>query len=346
MISPLFPMMPGSLILLTECGAEIGLGHVSRCTALMEAFRAAGCAVELWVEADASTRAHLPAGAHEVGWRDASEEVVARLRAAAGVLVDSLRVTPEQLERIAALNKRFAVIDDWFRFPHRRGIVIDWTIGAERFAYGDRFPGVHYLLGSRFCALRPDFCAASSREIPAEPRSILVTFGGADVRRLTGPVVSELQREFPNLELQVVVGAGVLDRGFVGELDDERTTVHFACNTAKMRDLMARADLAICAGGQTLYELASLGLPPVVAQVVDNQTDDVREFAACGFALVAGDWRTEDLPGRIATGVRALWPASERRRRAAAGRAAVDGQGAVRLVAACLAHWQAASAVV
>jgi UDP-2,4-diacetamido-2,4,6-trideoxy-beta-L-altropyranose hydrolase len=331
--------MGDRIILLTECGSDIGFGHVARCTALAHAFREAGREVELWIAADDATRSRLPVGSRAIGWYDLPDESARELELAAAVVVDSYVATLSQIERVAQINRSIAVIDDWRRLPYRHGIVIDWTIGAEKFAYPQRFADVRYLVGGRYCTMRPEFGSAAERDFPETPRSVLVTFGGADVRRLTAPVLAMLHSEFPTLRLSVVVGAGVGDRSFMVTQRDGRTTFHEACTAGEMSELMGRADLAICAGGQTLYELASQGLPPVAVRVVDNQTDDLREFEAAGFAYLAGDWDSGDLLVKIADGVRALWSATARQRRSILGRQSVDGRGARRLALACLNHW-------
>lgn len=337
--------MSDRIILLTECGSAIGFGHVTRCTALAHAFREAGREVELWIAADEATRCHLPAGSRVIDWYDLPAASASELELAAAVLVDSYVATLSQIERVAQIARGIAIIDDWRRLPYRHGLVIDWTIGAEKFAYPRRSAGVRYLLGSHYCAMRPEFGSVTERDFLETPQSVLVTFGGADVRRLTAPVLAMLHTEFPTLRELVVVGAGVGDRTFMKTLRTGRTTFHEACTAVEMSALMSRADFAICAGGQTLYELASQGLPPVVVRVVANQTDDLREFEAVGFAFLAGDWNSGDLLVKIADGVRALWSADARQRRSFLGRQSVDGCGARRLASACLEHWCELSAL-
>lgn len=331
--------MPDRILILTECGAETGFGHLTRCSAIAEAFRDTGAEVELWVATDEVSQARLPRGAQPRNWYELSVTDAAELAAATAVMVDSLVASPAQVDRIAQCNPWIAVIDDWLRRPHDHGIVIDWTIGAEKFAYPQRHPAVRYLLGSRFCALRSEFAVTAVRDHASAPRQVLVTFGGSDPRGLTVPVLARLAQDFPALHRQVVVGGAVRDRAFIETLRDEHTSFHVACDARQMRTLMAEADLAICAGGQTLYELAAQGLPPVVVRVVDNQTDDLREFAAAGFTGLAGDWDAPELLDRVVVGVRALQSGAERQRRAAAGRACVDGRGARRLAAACREFW-------
>jgi len=332
--------MSDSILILTECGSEIGFGHVTRCVSLAQAFRNAGREATLLISVHGQMQVQLPSGAQVVTWYDLPDPLGTSLRQAYAVVLDSLVVTTTQLERIAVTTSRLAVIDDWVRRPHRHGVVIDWTVGAERFAYPVKNPNVHYLLGSCYCALRPEFSAVPQRTFYDSPRAVLVTFGGGDVRQLTAPVLRLLDSHFPTLSRHVIVGDGVRDKSFMNAWhNDAGTAFHVGCDAGEMRSVMAQTDVAICAGGQTLYELASQGLPPLVIGVADNQQDDIREFGAAGFALVVGDWNTSGLFSKLVAAISSIWPATERRRLSAIGRQCIDGRGAQRLITACLNHW-------
>lgn len=331
--------MSDSVLILTECGAGIGFGHLTRCLSLADAFHDAGKDVEVWAAADASLARSLPQTVRPVDWYGLPDDLKVAAARAHGVLLDSFRVGMVEIDRISAINRRIAVIDD---FPHRQyssGVVVDWTIAAEHFAYPVLHANASYLLGSNYCALRPEFARVAEREFSDPPRSLLVTFGGSDTRSLTAPVVAMLQQEFPALEKLVVVGPA-FPRKSLGSAPDRNTVFYTAADSDLMQTLMARADIAVCGGGQTLYELASQGLPPVITGIVEDQKDDIRGFTQAGFGIDAGSWQRPDLLGALAVGIRALWPAAIRERQSAVGRRCVDGRGAERLVSAVLAAWK------
>ncbi|MFY9983744.1 MAG: hypothetical protein WAK31_03255 [Chthoniobacterales bacterium] len=332
--------MRDGILLLTDYGSEIGYGHLTRCLSLAHAFGETGREIGLWVVGDEPAKAQLPAWAKAIDWTGLPDKALSELREAYAVVVDSLAVTPQFCERLGQINPRLAIIDDWPRRFYDRGIVIDWTIGAENFAYPHKSANVRYLLGSEYCALRPEFNTPPQRFFNETPRTVLITFGGSDIRHLTAPILSLLDAEFPTLQKEVIVGPGVRDRSFLDKVYAANTTFHVACDAVQMCTLMRQADFAVCAGGQTLYELASQGLPPVVISVTDNQQDDVREFGAVGFGCVVGAWNSSKLTSKINVGVRTVWPAAERRRRSTIGRQCIDGRGAQRLVAACIEYWK------
>ena len=128
--------MTDSIVILTECGEKIGFGHLTRCLSLAQQFQHAGLGVELWVAGDGMAQGHLPKTARSVQWYDPSEDAVQKMEMARGVLIDSYLASPDQIERIRAINSRLAVIDDYCRRRYESGIVIDWTIGAEKRSSG------------------------------------------------------------------------------------------------------------------------------------------------------------------------------------------------------------------
>lgn len=331
--------MHNPVLILTECGADIGFGHLTRCLSLAQAFREAGRSAQIWVATDASVSDRLPASVRLVCWYGLAGELEAEVTRAHAVLLDSYKISAGDMEHIFRINPRIAVIDDYPRREYTTGVVIDWTIGAECFAFQQKHAGVLYLLGRRYCALRLEFQCAAERESLHPVRSLLVTFGGADVRAITRPVVASLQREFPDLEKLVVVGPAVHDASFQG-LEKTGTSFYVGVDARQMQALMAGADIAVCGGGQTLYEAASQGLAPVIINIVDNQEEEIREFTRAGFGVHAGRWDQPDLLDAITKGIHELWLPDTRTRHAAAGRQCVDGHGAQRLVSALLAHWE------
>ena len=107
-----------------------------------------------------------------------------------------------------------------------------------------------------------------------------------------------------------------------------------------MHALMESVDLAITAGGQTLYELACVGTPSICIEVVDNQRDDIREFQKKGFLAYAGKWNHPRLNARLLSNMRNFESLSVRKSASLKGRKLVDGKGARRLVSSCLSAWR------
>ena len=261
------------------------------------------------------------------------------LHKASFVLVDSFLVDAVQLAELLSIQPKTAVIDDYHRRDHKNGVVIDSTIDSESSAYPERHPNVLYLLGSRFCPLQSVFASEGIRSHAGPIKSVLVTFGGTDIRQLTLPVLLALQKCYPTLEKQVVIGSGFPDVPMLENLKDEHTHIHRQCDAEAMCSLMATSDIAICGGGQTLYEMASQGLPPIAVCLIDNQLDDIEGFSNISFAKNAGWWDDPSLISNIVAGVDELMMGERRQARAASAQGHLDGCGASRLATALSDHF-------
>lgn len=99
-----------------------------------------------------------------------------------------------------------------------------------------------------------------------------------------------------------------------------------------MRGLMLAADLALCGGGQTTYELAATGTPTIAVRTAENQTVNLKGLVTAGSLVWGGDVRDSDLESKVMHELKALADdASRRAVMSRQGRGLVDGQGASRV---------------
>jgi spore coat polysaccharide biosynthesis predicted glycosyltransferase SpsG len=92
---------------------------------------------------------------------------------------------------------------------------------------------------------------------------------------------------------------------------------------------MLAADAAICAGGVTALELASLGVPSVIMTTADNQEIGAAALVKAGAAIRA---RSIGEAAKIANDL--MTNPAQRTSMAAAGRVLIDGQGVQRVASA------------
>ena len=156
------------------------------------------------------------------------------------------------------------------------------------------------------------------------PLRVLVALGGGQhVRRMAQQLVLAIRREVPHVSITVAAG---FSRGRRPALQGARW---LSARTGLTRALVD-CDVAVVAGGVTLYEACALGTPAVAMAVVAAQRRAIREFAARGAVVDAGLASVTTIE-RAAREVAQLL-GNERRRRITATRARqlVDGLGAQR----------------
>ena len=173
-------------------------------------------------------------------------------------------------------NPKLLVIDDLADRAHQADILLDQNYFGEATneRYINKVPmqcrqllGPHYaLLGKEYAELQP---IVPSRN---ELRRVLVFFGGIDPKNLTGKALEALHDPaLAFLAVDVVLGLQSPHRKAVEELVKCRpnTTLHEPLPS--LAGLIARADLAIGAGGATTWERECLKLPTITFVVAENQ---------------------------------------------------------------------------
>ena len=98
---------------------------------------------------------------------------------------------------------------------------------------------------------------------------------------------------------------------------------------------MQEADIAITAGGTTVYELCACGTPSVCYVMADNQMPNARALAREGLMLYGGDVRQGHWQEEVFVRLdRLLADAGLRKEMAAGMQRLVDGKGADRIARA------------
>jgi UDP-2,4-diacetamido-2,4,6-trideoxy-beta-L-altropyranose hydrolase len=228
---------------------------------------------------------HAWLGCNQV--QDATESlqalVKAGIRSASWLVVDHYGLDAaweaQMLEGLAAAAApRLLVIDDLADRPHEADLLLDQNFfGAATDArYAALVPGhCRQLLGPHYALLGPEYAQLHPLVPPrTELQRVLVFFGGVDPANLTGRALEALRApELSHLAVDVVLGLQSPHRQTVAELVARRphTTLHNPLPS--LAGLIARADLAIGAGGSTTWERACLGLPSLVAPIAANQRE-------------------------------------------------------------------------
>jgi UDP-2,4-diacetamido-2,4,6-trideoxy-beta-L-altropyranose hydrolase len=290
-----------------------------------------GISPVVWVDApecEAFARASFKS--LDFAFRDWQSELEGTIGAADIVILDTYAPLDERFTRLAERSQaRVAFIDDTVRRRYAAGtIVIDWTVGVEGAAKHPYSPGVIWLLGLRYAAFRREFWDIGRFAVRSDLRSIAISMGGSDVRNLTAGIVDTLHAALPDVTLEVVIGPG-----FSSAKSNLRNgpliTFHHNLDAAGMIRLLRSCDLCIASAGQTLYEVARVGIPSCSILVADNQREDVEGWDRIGSVRYCGAWDDKDLMAKIRSFAREMRNTSDRAEIAAIR--AVDGQGARRI---------------
>ena len=305
------------VVIRADANSKIGMGHVMRCLSVADALLKRGEEV-LFVTADDTpvpllTKKGIPYCVLHTDYADMEAElpelweVLRELPQGPGVLeaalpqrnifilVDSYYVTEKYL---AALKKRITTIymDDIYAFSYPVDMLINYNIYGEEMGYEKdaAFADTKLLLGAEYVPLREEFSAAEQQRTAADG-GILITTGGSDSFNLAGQLLMEAMKYDALKEKEYHVVSGSLNP-HIGELQalaEKHGNIHIHCNVTNMAELMAENEIALSAGGSTLYELCAMGVPVIAFSFAENQERLVQTFVKRGIAQYGGNYRTD-----------------------------------------------------
>lgn len=339
------------VVVRADAGTRMGAGHVMRCLALAQAWQAYGATVTFLsrCESDALRRRIESAGSGfiplEKSWPDLSDldltratvgELSARGSCRPWLVLDGYHFDPAYQQAARGGGCRVLVVDDTAQWPkYHADVLLNQNMDAERLPYSHD-PDTLLLLGTRYVLLRPEFLAWRGwrREVPEVARRVLITLGGGDAENVTQKVIQALQQvTVEGLEVTVAVGAG---NPHLEKLDLATRGARFPTRLVRdapdMAELMARADVAVSAGGSTGWELAFMGLPSLMLVLAENQRSVAEGLDEAGVAVNLG-LHEQVTVARIAEELAALCHDHARRRKLSLnGQELIDGMGTQRVL--------------
>ena len=194
-------------------------------------------------------------------------------------------------------TSKLLVVDDLADRPHRADLLLDQNFfgAVTDQRYQSLVPShCRQLLGPHFALLGPEYAQLHPLvPVRRELRRLLVFFGGVDPGNLTGRTLEALMDPaLAHLAVDVVVGLQSPHRHVVADLVAQRpfTTLHRPLPS--LAGLIARADLAIGAGGATTWERVCLKLPTLVVAIAENQVPFAEALHQAGHLQLLGEAAT------------------------------------------------------
>jgi len=335
-----------TLILRADGGPGIGGGHVMRCLALAQAWsesggRAVFCAAALapslqqrlvdegfgCIAVDAKAGSNTDAEATSAAARSLGARIVA---------VDGYQFPLEFHQRLRDAGLRTAALDDNGEIgAYVDDLVINQNRHASPALYAQRADHTRLLLGTEYALLRREFRSPRDlpRTFPATARQLLVTLGAADPLNVTAAVIACIDPALlADTEIVVVIGGSNPHTDVIAAQATRLPKCRVLPDPGNdMPRLMAAADLAVCAGGSTMWEMACMGTPFIPIVIAENQRQAAAAMTHDGYPAIEAAAVERELPAVVAA---LAADAGRREALSRRGRQLVDGRGAERVCAA------------
>lgn len=321
-----------SILILTEGGEDSGLGHVTRCASLCQAFREMGVASRFVVNGDKTVESVLRDENYKFfDWLAERQLLLELLNGTDIAVIDSYHADYELYEDISKSVKTAVYFDDESRFEYPKGFVLNASVSAGQMPYPER-EGVTYLLGAQYAPLRKEFWDVNAKPIRNNPETIMITFGGADTHGLTPGVLKLLISTYPEVLKKVIIGKGFQNIEEIEELKDNSTELVYFPSAVDMKNVMLESDIAITTGGQTVYELARVGTPAIGICMAKNQLRSIKCWSELGFMEYVGWYNCKKLEQELKNRLEHLEVRHIRMGMSETGRKIIDGQGCKRIL--------------
>lgn len=333
------------LYIRSDGNEKIGTGHIMRCLSIADAVREAGGTC-IFVVADSKMEAVIRANGfpmiclHSV-WDnlDYETEKMEQLISSEKIrflLVDSYFVTHDYMMRLHRLTQ-VGYIDDLDQFTYPCSLLINYNLYAGQIDYLHRYPSQKLFLGPEYVPLRREFSHLPSRKVRTQVKDVLVTTGGSDPMNIACELVQSAKQEplLQEINFHIVAGRFHQHLPMLQNLVQTEPGIALHHNVKCMSELMIGCDLAVSAGGSTLYELSACGTPTICFAWADNQLENVASFGRAGMYAVGdirADW-TQTMEKIVEAIIDLKSDQGQRQELSDRLQNLVDGRGAARIAA-------------
>ncbi|MDR1013169.1 MAG: UDP-2,4-diacetamido-2,4,6-trideoxy-beta-L-altropyranose hydrolase [Lactobacillales bacterium] len=329
-----------------DANSKIATGHLMRCLSIAIELESQGLDC-VFISADNESKIIIDRyGFHFISlgtyWQNMDSEIDAIKKVIIDnqikkLVIDSYYVTERYLEKISNLTKTI-YIDDVNRFIYPVDMLINYSPYYDLFDYEKRYKNINtkLILGCDYVPLRQEFKNVPLKIYENNVEKILVTCGGTDNFNFMGKLLTKIVKNnlFRGIEFHLVFGAFNRNRNILYRLSETYRNVMLHENVDYISELMKSSDLAITAGGSTVYEFCACGVPSISFSFAGNQLYGVRRFAEMGIIDYAGDIRDgeELLFSKIISKVQEYIDDPQKRKlRSKKMQKLVDGRGTERL---------------
>jgi UDP-2,4-diacetamido-2,4,6-trideoxy-beta-L-altropyranose hydrolase len=278
------------------------MGHLQRCLTLAGELKECGSEVLFLCRSEAfDVSEHMTPIVNDwtaFDWSLTPEEDVrelirhCRTNRIDSVIIDHYRADQTYQKILYESGIRWLQFDGVARYPIWADWVLNMSPAASEELYETLKPrkDTRFLLGPRYALLRKEFRQWHSRGKKGGPvRKILLTFGGGDDLGATVFCLEAMQSIKEDMERIVLVSSVNPRKDDILKWHRENQVhTRIVLDAEETVPYMASADLAITAGGMTVFEMAALGVPVLILQIADNQIPIAKAWQQYGYGINMG----------------------------------------------------------
>ena len=323
--------MKSPIYFFTEGSHKMGMGHITRCQALGQAFEERRYKPEYFIRGNLDfDHFDFSFDVENIEWLHNIDPILSKLKDHSITIIDSYHAPSEIYQKIRSKSFVSVYFDDTARISYPDGILVNGAALSSATVYVNS--GLKLLLGTKYQPVRKVFWDLPEKIINPEIEDILIMFGGTDIRNMTPKIVTMLEQLDHRYKKHVIIGPGT-KKGISNliNINKENTVLYFSPSPYQLRDLMLQSDIAISGAGQSLFELARTGTPTLAIEIVDNQSGIISYLENEGCLVNLHHWDSLDY-NSFSKAMSQFSPVEKRKIMSSRGRKVIDGQGPRRIV--------------
>ena len=323
--------------IITEADEHIATGHLKESLVLAEELDKCQCAAALWINQDVPgqflTGISKEYYVYQRPIYNGIDDVLSFMKKEnINLVIFNLReIANELIKKIKEVSMiEILCIDE---FGHRRldcDIIVNPMIDKYYGTYEGGYKPI--LIGNQYLILPPRYYEwhRKDRVIHKKIEKVTISMGGVDRNNTTQKIVKWMQASnFDSIEIYVVLGGG-----YAWELELRQSikneNIHIFRNINFLDELFWNSDLAFCAGGNTLHELACMGTPAVIIPSMPHEYRNGKAFEAKGFGKCYQNFA--EFEKDVSNSFFYLFNYENRINQMEAGKSCSDGGGYLRMV--------------
>ncbi len=333
------------IFIVTEANKRVATGHLMECIVCAEALLGNGYEVSFWINDDVGKDLKKRIPCQFCEYHNSIEEDYELLveevyMTQPKVVIFNLREISERFLEVfkEKIQNRTTIIciDE---FGHRQlaaDIIVNPMIDSYYWDYGESkaclFCGAKYLLLPKELELYHQKQKTVNKII----QKIVITMGGVDPKNYTLDLIEIVSWYFASADINIVVGGGnqhyediirKADRS--SEIYHNKIIISQNISHSELLQMMHEADVVLCAGGNTLHEVACIGTPAIIMPSMPHEVRTAKCFKKEGFGIIVDsniDWK-EEMSGVF----NRIKPMEIRQKMSISGKKILDGLGRKRV---------------
>jgi UDP-2,4-diacetamido-2,4,6-trideoxy-beta-L-altropyranose hydrolase len=264
---------------------KLGIGHVIRCLTLADEIKRRRAKSEiLFITKDETAKSIIEHGGYNAikASNNGTEIVTYFADEKTLFITDFLNTDNSYVSTIKKkANCKILCIDNNTKL---KKIDADIVINANVFEKKEFrvINGTHCYTGPKYMILRKEIekLREIKKKVRDEVKSIFVIFGGSDPCNFTVKIAKALEDLKNTIDIYLVPGPAFLHHEILDQfLLETNREFHILYAPENLLEKMKGADMAITAGGITLYEFAALGTPSITIPQVRHQNEIAKIFS-------------------------------------------------------------------